>query len=179
MAIQLPVPILSRNIDDKNRIWEVMKLLGSNTNAWDAWLVHNGLKTLKLRMDKHCSNATKIAHFLESHHKVTKVNYPGLETNMDHNIAKKQMSQFGAMLSFEIEGGLEESKKFMNDTRLCTISSTLGNIDTLLLHPVSSSHLNVPEEIRAQFGITDGLIRVSVGIENVDDLISDMDQVLG
>lgn len=170
--------ILGRNHEMKNEVWTSMKLLGSNTNAWDAWLVHNGIKTLPLRMDKHCANAMLIATHLESHNKVRKVNYPGLSNSPYHPIASTQMKQYGAMLSFEIDGGIEEAKQFMNATSLCTIAPTLGNIDTLLLHPATSSHLNVSKEIRDQFDITDGLVRVSVGVEKAEDIINDIDQAL-
>ena len=170
--------IIGKSSSHQKAVWNTMKLLGTNTNAWDAWLTHTGIKTLPLRMDKHCFNAMNLAHYLEAHPKVIKVNYPGLESFDDHQIAKDQMSQFGAMLSFEIEGGVEAAKQFMNNTRLCSITSTLGNVDTLLLHPVTASHLNVSQEIRDQFGITDGLIRVSVGIENVEDLKEDFEEGL-
>ena len=171
--------IIGKDTDQRKNIWNHMKLIGTNCNPFDAWLVHNGLKTLSVRMDRHCDNALSIARHLSEHPKVKKVNYPGLQNNAYHQIAKKQMSQYGAMLSFEIDGGLDDGKKFMNETRLCSITATLGNVDTLLLHPATSSHLNIPKEIREQEGITDGLIRVSVGIENKEDLIADMEQALG
>ena len=170
--------IIGKSVMHQKKVWNTMKLLGTNSNAWDAWLTHTGIKTLPLRMDKHCFNAMSLAHYLEAHPRVKKVNYPGLESFKDHAIAKDQMSQFGAMLSFEIEGGVDAAKRFMNNTRICSITSTLGNVDTLLLHPVTSSHLNVAQEIRDQFGITDGLIRVSVGIENVEDLKEDFERGL-
>jgi len=129
-------------------------------------------------MDRHCQNAMAIAEYLNEHPKVKTVNYPGLPANPNHAIAKKQMSQFGAMLSFELEGDISNAKKFMNACNLCTIAATLGNVDTLLLHPASSSHLNVAKEIRESSGIADGLIRVSVGIENKDDLIQDIKQAI-
>ncbi len=162
----------------RKQVWDVMKLMGTNCNAWDAWLLHNGLKTLTLRMDKHCSNATAIAQYLEGHSKVKKVNYPGLASHSTHPQASKQMRQYGGMLSFEIEGGFPTAVNFMDNTKLCAITATLGNVDTLLLHPASSSHLNIPKEIREASGIEDGLIRMSVGIENPDDLISDIEQAL-
>ena len=170
--------ILGMDHEMKKNVWTSMKLLGSNTNAWDAWLIHNGIKTLPLRMDRHCSNAIELATYLQNHRKIKRVNYPGLESSPYHQIAKLQMKKFGAMLSFEIDGGIDEAKRFMNTTKLCTISSTLGNIDTLLLHPATSSHLNVDKDIREQFNISDGLIRVSVGLERIDDIIEDMDQAL-
>ncbi len=167
--------IIGRDPHHRKAIWTSMKLLGTNCNPFDAWLVHNGLKTLPLRMDKHCSNALTLAHYLENHSKVKKVNYPGLESFTDHQIATKQMSQFGGMLSFELDGDLNDAKRFMDSTQLASITSTLGNTDTLLLHPATSSHLNIPKDIRLSDGITDGLIRVSVGIEDIEDIIEDFE----
>ena len=171
--------IILKETDHRKKVWNVMKLMGTNCNAWDAWLLHNGLKTLAVRMDKHCSNALSLATHLESHAKVKKVNYPGLPSHSTHQAAVKQMSQFGGMLSFEIDGDFQNAVDFMNKTRLCSIAATLGNVDTLLLHPASSSHLNIPKQVRIASGIEDGLIRMSVGIENPDDLIADIDQALG
>lgn len=170
--------IIIKDASQRKQVWDTMKLVGTNCNAWDAWLLHNGLKTLALRMDKHCQNAMAIASYLEQHKRVRKVNYPGLETHFTHTNAAKQMSQYGGMLSFEIDGTLEDGKSFMNKTKICTIAATLGNVDTLLLHPATSSHLNIPKATRESCGITDGLIRVSVGIEHPDDLIEDINQAL-
>lgn len=170
--------ILSRQAKDRNQIWDTMKLMGTNCNPWDAWLLNNGLKTLTLRMDRHCSNANQIAHFLEDHAKVRKVNYPGLVSHATHQEAKAQMKQYGGMLSFEIDGSYEDGLAFMNNTQLCSITATLGNVDTLLLHPASSSHLKVDKAVREASGISDSLIRMSVGIENVKDLINDISETL-
>ena len=155
-----------------------MKLLGTNCNPWDAWLTNNGIKTLELRMNRHCTNAMAVANFLEAHPKVLKVNYPGLPSHPDHEIAKKQMNDFGGMLSFEIDGGVETGIAFMNKIKLCVLAPTLGDVDTLILHPASMSHLNIDREIRLRNGITDGLIRVSIGIENAEDIIADLAQAL-
>ncbi|MEL6987834.1 MAG: aminotransferase class I/II-fold pyridoxal phosphate-dependent enzyme, partial [Bacteroidota bacterium] len=160
------------------KVWTAMKLVGTNCNAWDAWLTNNGLKTLTLRMDKHSSNALAVAQYLEKHKKVNKVNYPGLESHASHLIAKKQMSQFGGMLSFELAGGMEAGLHFMNSIEFCTLAPTLGDVDTLVLHPATSSHLNVDKQVRESAGITDGLIRLSVGIENVEDIISDLEKAI-
>lgn len=162
----------------KSKVWKTMKLAGTNCNPWDAWLTNNGLKTLALRMERHCQNATLIAQFLEWHPSVEKVNYCGLDSHPDHILAKKQMKRFGGMISFELKGGFEAGFDFMNKVQLCTLAPTLGDVDTLILHPASSSHLNVPKEIRMQNGITDGLVRISVGIEEVEDIISDLRQAL-
>lgn len=159
-------------------IWNTMKLAGTNCNPWDAWLLHNGLKTLALRMDRHSSNAMQIAKFLENHEQVEQVNYCGLLSHPDHAVAKKQMRAYGGMLSFELKGGLEAGIRFMNAIQFCTLAPTLGDVDTLVLHPASMSHLNVPKDIRLSNGITDGLIRLSVGIEHVEDIIADLRQAL-
>jgi len=158
----------------KTKVWSTMKLLGTNSNPFDAWLVNNGLKTLELRMDRHCDNAMQVANFLQAHPKVAYVNYPGLKTHSHHDIAAGQMSQFGGMLSFELKEGLDGGLQFMNKIRFCTLAPTLGDVDTLVLHPASSSHINIDKEIREANGITDGLVRLSVGIENVEDIIEDL-----
>lgn len=162
----------------QTKVWEMMKLIGSNCNPFDAWLTHNGLKTLAVRMDKHCQNAMVVARFLEGHTAVSKVNYIGLESHPHHKIAKYQMSDFGGMLSFELKGGLEAGIKMMRKIKFCTLAPTLGDVDTLILHPASMSHINIDPEIRLRNGITDGLIRVSVGIEHAEDIINDLDQAL-
>lgn len=159
-------------------IFDQMKLMGTNGNPLDAWLVHNGLKTLALRMNKHGENALKMAQFLENHPKVARVNYPGLADHPSHKIAKKQMRNFGGMMSFELKDGLQAGKKMMDNLELCVLAPTLGNVDTLVVHPASMSHIKVDPEIRARFGITDGLIRVSVGIEHIEDLIEDIDRAI-
>ncbi len=164
--------------NDHYKVWQSMKLIGTNSNPFDAWMLNNGLKTLPLRMDKHCSNAQQIAEYLEKHHKVAHVNYPGLTSHPDHHTAKKQMKAFGGMISFELKGGLEKGMEFMNKIQFCTMAPTLGDIDTLILHPASSSHINVDKEVRLRNGITDGLIRISVGIEHVEDIIADLEQAL-
>ncbi|MFT5169125.1 MAG: methionine-gamma-lyase [Saprospiraceae bacterium] len=162
----------------ETKIWQAMKLVGTNCNPWDAWLINNGIKTLELRMDRHSANAQLVAEYLEQHPKVIKTNYPGLASHPDHEIAKKQMAAFGGMLSFEIDGGLEPGIGFMNKIELCVLAPTLGDVDTLILHPASMSHMNIPREVRLSNGITDGLIRMSIGIENVEDIISDLENAL-
>lgn len=155
-----------------------LKLMGTNCNAWDAWLINNGLKTLALRMERHCSNAQHLAEWLEQHPAVQCVNYPGLKSHKSHFIAQKQMDGFGGMLSFELKGGLEAGKKFIDQLQLCTLAPTLGDVDTLVLHPASMSHLNIPAEERIAQGITDGLIRISVGIEDKMDIQQDIEQAI-
>ena len=163
----------------RDSVWRAMKLLGTNCSPFEAWLTYNGLKTLALRMDRQCSNALALAQFLEKHPAVEKVNYPGLPSHPDHVLARKQMpGGFGAMLSFELKGGLQAGLDCMNEIKFCTLAPTLGDVDTLILHPASSSHLAIPQEVRLQNGITDGLIRVSIGIENPSDIIEDLKQAI-
>lgn len=163
----------------RKQVWKAMKLVGTNCSPFEAWLTHNGLKTFSLRMERHCSNALKIAQFLEAHPAVERVNYPGLTSHPDHALASRQMKNgYGAMLSFELKGGYEAGIQAMNRFKMCTLAPTLGDVDTLVLHPASSSHIAVPREVRLQNGITDGLIRLSVGIENPDDLIADLAQAI-
>lgn len=159
-------------------LWTTLKLVGSTSNAWDAWLLNQGLKTLSLRMDRHSANALALAKFLEQHGRVKRVNYNGLTSHPDHNLACKQMKDFGGMMSFEIDGSVQDGIDFMNKLEFCTLAPTLGDVDTLILHPASSSHLNVDKEIRERNGITDGLVRISVGIENINDIIADISKAL-
>jgi methionine-gamma-lyase len=162
----------------KSRLFQTMKLLGTNCNSWDAWLTYNGLKTLTLRMERHSENAMRLADYLNQHPAVSCVYYNGLSTNPDHELAKKQMTMFGGMLSFELKDGFEAGKNFVSKLQLCTLAPTLGDIDTLIMHPASMSHAFVPKDVREANSITDGLIRVSVGLENVSDIIADFQQAL-
>ena len=171
--------IIGKDLDFmQKKVWTAMKLVGTNCNPWDAWLIHQGLKTLALRMDRHSQNAQALAEFLQTHSQVAWVNYTGLPEHPDHAVAKKQMRQHGGMLSFELKGGLDAGVAMMRKVEFCTLAPTLGDVDTLILHPASMSHLNIAREIRERNGITDGLIRVSVGIEDVADIIADLDQAM-
>jgi methionine-gamma-lyase len=129
-------------------------------------------------MDRHCSNALSIARFLDNHPAIALVNYPGLPSHPDHTLAKRQMRQFGGMLSFELKGGFEKGLAFMRKLEFCKLAPTLGDVDTLVLHPASMSHVNIPKEIREEQQITDGLIRLSVGIEDADDIKADLQKGL-
>lgn len=162
----------------KDRLWNHMKLVGASCSPFEAWLVYNGLKTLPLRMHKHSSNALFVAYKLADHPKVTRVNYPGLETHPDYTIAVKQMKAFGGMMSFELVGGMEAAIATMNRLKFCSLAPTLGDVDTLVLHPASSSHLKVDPETRKKAGISDGLIRVSIGIEDPQDILEDLLQAI-
>jgi methionine-gamma-lyase len=162
----------------RERLVPILRLAGPNGNPWDAWLVLNGLKTLDLRMREHCRNATAVAEYLVAHDRITTVNYPTVPGFPDRAIADRQMSGYGGMVSFEVVGGLESGKRFMNQLRFCTLTPTLGDVDTLVLHPATMSHRGVPPDVRLAHGIPDGLIRISVGIETVGDIIADLEQAL-
>lgn len=161
------------------KVWKWHALLGGNSNAFDAYLLIQGMKTLEIRMERHCSNAAKVAAFLENHTAVEKVNYTGLATHPDHAIASKQMKQDAPLLSFELKGGITAGKKFIDALEVCTRAVSLGTVDTLVSHPASMTHYGIPREERIKYGITDGLIRMSVGIENYEDLEADLTQALG
>lgn len=171
--------LLGKNVEFmETRMTKVHRLLGGNSNPFDAFLLTQGMKTLEVRMERHCTNAMKVAKFLEQHKSVNKVNYLGLASHPDYTTAHKQMSHPGAMLSFELNGGLEAGKKCINKLQMCVRAVSLGTCDTLLSHPASMTHFGVPKEKREKYGITDGLIRMSVGIENIDDILNDLSQAL-
>lgn len=153
-------------------------LLGGNSNPFDAYLLTQGMKTLEVRMQRHCENAMRVAAYLEKHPAVAKVNYPGLDGHPDYAIAQKQMKHPGAMMSFELKGGLKAGKRFIDALDFCTRAVSLGTCDTLLCHPASMTHYGVPKDQRAAGGITDGLIRMSVGIENAEDILEDLARAL-
>ncbi len=160
------------------RAYITYKALGGNGNPFDAFLLVNGMKTLELRMERHCANAKQVATFLNGHHAVRAINYNGLPDHPDYAIAQKQMRHPGAMMSFELKEGLQSGIDFMNKLQFCTRTVSLGTCDTLLCHPASMTHYSVPKQQREQFGITDGLIRMSVGMENVEDILNDLNQAL-
>ncbi|MBN1945707.1 MAG: PLP-dependent transferase [Bradymonadales bacterium] len=167
-------------LDDaiKEAAYNVIKDVGGNPSPFDAWLVNLGLKTLPVRMERHCDNAMAIARYLQSHPKVDHVYYPGLENNRYHELAKRQMKRFGGMVSFDLTGGLEAGRKLMNSIELFTLAVSLGTVDSLIQHPASMTHACVPKEKREKAGINDGLVRISVGIEDVEDLIQALDDAL-
>jgi methionine-gamma-lyase len=162
-----------------NRIsTKTYRILGGNSNPFDAFLLNLGLKTLELRMQRHCSNAMAVAEFLEKHPAIEKVNYNGLESHPDYNVSKKQMKHPGGMLSFEMKNGLQAGIDFMNKLQMCIRTVSLGTVETLLCHPASMTHYATPKESRKIYGITDGLIRMSVGLENIEDILHDLEQAL-
>lgn len=172
--------LLGRDIERmKTSLTKTHRLLGGNSNPFDAFLLIQGIKTLEIRMERHCHNAMEIAGYLEQHNAIAKVNYTGLASHPDHYVAMKQMRHPGAMLSFELKKGLQGGISFMNKLQMCVRTVSLGTCDTLLSHPASMTHYSVPKEEREKYGITDGLIRMNVGIENIQDILNDLAQALG
>ncbi len=161
-----------------SKAWKWYVLLGANPSPFDSYLLTQGMSTLELRMQRHCSNAMEVALYLDKHPAVEFVNYTGLPSHPDYAVAQKQMSHPGAMLSFEVKGGIAAGARFINRLQMCTKAVSLGTVDTLVSHPASMSHVGIAKEEREKYGITDGLIRMSVGIENIEDLIADLEQAL-
>ena len=144
----------------------------------DSFLVMRGLKTLHVRMERHAENAMKVARFLEAHSKVERVIYPGLESHPQHALARQQMSGFGGMITFFLRGGLTEARTFLEKVRLFTLAESLGGVESLIEHPAIMTHASIPAETRKSLGIHDNLIRISVGIEDIQDLLKDLEQAL-
>jgi len=156
----------------------VQKSIGAVPGPFDCWLTILGIKTLDLRMKKHDSNAQTVAEYLEAHPKVSSVTYPGLPSHPAHETAKKQMSGFSGMISFELTGGIQAGKIVMNSVKLAKLAESLGAVETMITHPATMTHADVPKDERDARGLTDGLVRLSVGIENPDDIIADLEQAL-
>jgi len=172
--------VISTHLDYmKQDIPLILKTLGGAPSPFDTWLANMGLKTLELRMQRHCENAMAVAQFLEGHPAIERVHYPGLESNAGHKIANNQMHAYGGMLSFELKGGLSAGERLMNRLKLVTLGVSLGNVDSLIQHPASMTHVSVPPVERKKMEISDGLVRFSVGIENEQDILSDLEHGLG
>lgn len=161
-----------------DRLKFLQNSIGAVPGPFDCWLVLRGLKTLALRMKQHAANAQIIAEWLEAHPKVERVVYPGLASHPQHELAKRQADGFGGMITFFLKGGLEESQRFLSAVKLHTLAESLGGVESLIEHPAIMTHASVPPEIRAQIGLSDNLIRVSAGIEAVEDLIADLEQAM-
>ncbi|KAB1157396.1 O-succinylhomoserine sulfhydrylase [Tenacibaculum aiptasiae] len=151
---------------------------GPAMSPFNAWVLSKSLETLSIRVEKHCENALKVATFLEKHPKVNLVKYPFLKSHPQHEIAKKQMKLGGNIVAFEIKGGIEAGRSFLNAIKLCSLSANLGDTRTIVTHPASTTHSKLSEEDRLEVGITNGLVRCSVGLENIDDIINDLTQAL-
>ena len=160
------------------KLWTLHNSLGPSQSPFDSWLVLRGIKTLAIRMKAHEENAQKIASFLEKHEKVERVLYPGLKSHPQHTLAKQQMDGFGGVITFFIKGGLVESRKFLERVKLFRLAESLGGVESLIEHPALMTHHSIPKKTRESIGLSDNLIRVSVGIEDAHDLMSDLNQAL-
>ena len=170
--------VTNKELADQIRFVGLKDMTGAVLGPQDAYYIIRGMKTFEIRMERHCANAKKVVEFLNKHPKIEKVYYPGLETHPSYEIAKKQMKDFGAMISFELKGGFEAGKTLLNNLKLCSLAVSLGDTETLIQHPASMTHSPYTKEEREAAGITDGLVRLSVGLENVEDIIADLEQGL-
>jgi len=164
--------------DLANEILYLQNAVGSIMNPFDSFLLLRSLKTLSVRMERHCTNAQEIAIFLESHQSIEKVIYPGLLSHPQHDIAKKQMKGFGGMISVVLKGGLDSATSFLEKTKIFSLAESLGGVESLIEHPAIMTHASIPREVREEIGISDGLVRLSVGIESLDDLVEDIENSL-
>ena len=171
------VAITNRD-DIRDQLKFIQKTIGAVPSPFDCWLTLMGVKTLHLRMERHAASAQKVAEYLEGHPKVARVIYPGLESHPQHAIAKAQMSGFSGMISFELKGGIAAGTSVMNNVKLCGLAESLGAVETMITHPATMTHAEVPAEDRHARGLSDGLVRLSVGIEDVDDILADLGQAL-
>ena len=170
--------VLTNNQEIFDKLKFVQKTIGAVPSPFDCWLTMLGLRTLHLRMKKHAENAQAVAEYLESHPKVSRVSYPGLKSNPGFKIASEQMRGFSGMISFELSGGIPAGKHVMNNVKLCFLAESLGAVETMITHPATMTHAEVPEAERHARGLTDGLVRLSIGIEDKEDIISDLEQAL-
>jgi cystathionine gamma-lyase len=173
------VAVVGENAELRERLAFLQNAVGAIQGPFDSFLALRGLKTLALRMERHCTSAFKIAAWLERHPKVQRVFYPGLASHPQHALAKRQMHAFGGMISFDLKGTLADAKRFLERCRLFTLAESLGGVESLIEHPALMTHGSVPPEVRAMLGIGDTLVRLSVGIEDADDLIADLAAALG
>lgn len=171
--------VVVNNEDLGERLAFLQNAIGAIAGPFDSFLALRGLKTLALRMERHCQNALMVARWLEKHAKVAQVIYPGLESHPQHALAKKQMSAFGGIVTFVVKGDLSATKRVLERTRLFTLAESLGGVESLIEHPAIMTHASIPAEKRDEIGISNALVRLSVGIEDADDLIADLAQALG
>jgi methionine-gamma-lyase len=170
--------VVTRDVEFKDRLYGIMKDVGSCPSPFDSWLIYLGLKTLPLRMERHCRSAQEIARHLEGCPAVAQVYYPGLPGHPHHERARRQMSGFGGVLAFEMAGGYEPARRLMDNIRIWTLAVSLGCVDSLIQHPASMTHSGIDPEVRRRIGITDGLVRLSVGLEDLPDLLQALDDGL-
>ena len=171
--------VVGENEELRERLKFLQNAVGAIQGPFDSFLALRGLKTLSLRMERHCASALKIAQWLERHPKVRRVYYPGLPSHPQHAIARKQMRAFGGMISVDLKGTLDDTKRFLERCQLFALAESLGGVESLIEHPALMTHGSVPPEVRAELGITETLVRLSVGIEDADDLIADLSAALG
>ncbi|MBT7135687.1 MAG: O-succinylhomoserine sulfhydrylase [Polaribacter sp.] len=167
------------NKDLMREIYLFARNTGPAMSPFNAWVLSKSLETLAVRVDRHCENALKVAQFLEEHENITYVKYPFLPTHPQYEVAKRQMKLGGAIVAFEIKGGIAAGRSFLDNIKMCSLSANLGDTRTIVTHPSSTTHGRLSEEDRLEVGITDGLVRISVGLENVEDIIADIQQALG
>ena len=170
--------LITNNEELSEKFKFIQKTVGAVPSPFDCWLTLLGIKTLSLRMNRHCENAQAIAEFLENHAKVEKVTYPGLPSHPQHEIARDQMEGFSGMISMELKEGIPAGIALMNNLELCSLAESLGAVETMITHPATMTHADVPKKERLARGLTDGLVRLSVGIEDKDDIIADLKQAL-
>ncbi|MEO6324406.1 MAG: PLP-dependent transferase [Thermoanaerobaculia bacterium] len=170
--------LVTRNPELAAKFRFVQNAVGFPQSPFEAWLTLRGIKTLPIRMERHSANALRVARFLEAHPRVTHVSYPWLDSFPQVELARRQQRAGGGLIAFEVDGGTSAAIRVMNSVRLCSLAENLGAVETLITHPASMTHASIPAELRQQVGISDGLIRLSVGLEDVDDLIWDIDQAL-
>ncbi len=167
--------VITNHPEFKDKLYGIMKDVGSCPSPFDSWLIYLGLKTLSLRVDRHCASAMKVAEHLEKHPMIKRVFYPGLPSHPQHKLAKSQMSGFGGVLAFEMKDGYEVARQLMDNIKIFTLAVSLGSVDSLIQHPASMTHAGIDAAIRQKIGITDGLVRISVGLEDPEDLIAALD----
>ena len=170
--------IVAKTEEEYKELRVMLNHMGGVLPPMESFLVHRGIKTLAVRMKKHCENGEKIARYLEAHPAIKWVRYPGLKSHPQYEVSQRQTTGNGALIAFELKGGLEAGRKMMNSVRLCTLAVSLGGVETLIQHPASMTHASMGAEARQRGGITDGLVRLSVGIEDADELIADLDQAM-
>jgi cystathionine gamma-lyase len=172
------VAIVRDDADLRERMAYLHNAVGSIAGPFDSFLVMRSLKTLQLRMERHSSNAAAVAEYLAGHAKVETVHYPGLKDHPQHDLAARQMDSYGGMVTAILKGGLADARRFLERTELFALAESLGGVESLVEHPAIMTHASIPPEIRAELGISDTLVRLSVGIEDIDDLIADLDFAL-
>jgi len=173
------IAVVGEDAELAERLWYLLNSIGGIQGPFDSFLAMRGLKTLALRMRAHCENALQIAHWLEAHPAVIRTIYPGLKSHPQHELAMSQMSGLGGgIISIDLKGGFNASKRMLEGCQLFSLAESLGGVESLINHPAIMTHASVPPEKRTQIGITDSLIRLSVGVEDVNDLIAELDEVL-